>query len=281
MAQFEDNNQSSGVQKVLVIVPNAGNQIYTILAGQTAQSIAANGGVTDPALYQQFNESDFEAACYSFPSGFSLADGVVSYALAPAKVQAVGIVKSQAATEEATATAGYSANQLASQSSLDAIDRIANIQAVLDVVNDLAVTLDANITAIETATNIETVYNTVQQPSGVISTGRGGGLGPNDLNLSYFVSLTDMPGYTQADLELYVPGTDTVIPYDAALPDPYTFDSAGDCFNTNDYRLVIRYAGGGAVLSTITVPLQDPNVNVSWVYNPNIPSLGGSSSSQR
>jgi hypothetical protein len=274
------SNQVSGPQKVIVIV-NGDPQVYTPNPGQTAAQIAALSGVTDPALYQQFNESDFDAACYSFTQGFSLANNVVSYSLAPAKVQAVAIVKSQAATEEATATAGYSTSQLSSQASLDAIDRIANIQAVLDVVNNLAVALDENITAIESASNIETVYNTVQQPSGVISTGRGAGLGPNDLNLSYFVSLADMPGYTQADLELYVPGTDTVIPYDAALPDPYTFDSAGDCFSTNDYRLVIRYAGGGAVLSTITVPLQDPNVNVSWVYNPVIPPLRSGSSSQK
>jgi hypothetical protein len=168
---------------------------------------------------------------------------------------------------------------LAAQVAIPELSRTPEIQVAIEAVNALNDTLQANLAAIDSATDIETVYNIVQQPSGVISTGRGAGLGPNDLNLSYFVSLADMPGYTQADLELYVPGTDTVIPYNPELPDPYTFDSAGDCFSTNDYRLVIRYAGGGAVLSTITVPEGD-NVNVPWTYNPVIPALSGGGSSQ-
>jgi hypothetical protein len=98
--------------------------------------------------------------------------------------------------------------------------------------------------------------------------------------LSYFAEINDLPGFTQADLELYVPGTDTVIPYDAGLPDPYKFDSSGDCFNPGDYRLVIRYAGGGAVISTITVP-EGANTDVAWTYNPTIPSTGSSSSTRK
>lgn len=265
------------MNKVLVIYQGT-SSVYSVSEELSAQQIANSLNVTDSNFYQEFPESDFEAACYSFPQAFFLAEGVVSFNLTSAKGQAVDIVKAQAATEEATLTAGYSANRLASQSSLAAIDRLPEIQAVLDGVNNLATTLSNNIAAIESASDIETVYNIVQQPSGTINTGRGGDgqAGPLDLNLSYFTALNDMPGYTQADLELYVPGTDTVIPYNAGLPDPYTFDSAGNCFNTGDYRLVVRYAGGGAVITTITVP-QGNNTNVNWTYNPNIPGLGGSS----
>ncbi len=265
------------MQKVIVISPDSGNQIYTILSGQTAQSIAANGGVTDPSLYQEFAESDFDPACYNFPSGFSLADGVVSYNLAPAKEAAIAIVKADHATQEKAVTSGYSDTAIASQSGLAEIDRLPEIQAVISEVNFLAYQLSDNLAKIDAATDIETVYNIVQQPSGVINTGRGGTgqAGPQDLNLSYFVSLDNMPGYTQADLELYVPGTDTVIPYDPELPAPYTFDSAGDCFAEDDYILVVRYKNGGPNITWIDVP-QGNNTNVTWEYRPNIP--GGSSS---
>ena len=168
---------------------------------------------------------------------------------------------------------------------LDEVTKEQAMQWLLAYCPNTTAEFDANLDSqIAYAENTPYDYEwPAPQPSGVINTGRGTGLGPEDLNPSYFVSLENMPGYTQADLELYVPGTDTVIPYNASLPDPYRFDSMGDCFNTGDYRLVIRYANDGAVLSTITVP-ESSNVDVAWTYNPNIPSLGGgggSNSSQR
>jgi hypothetical protein len=270
------SNQSSGAQKVIVI-SNGAPQIYTPNLGQTAAQVAELGGVTDPTLYQQFNESDFDGACYSFIRGFSLSNGVVSHSLVNAKAQAVDITKSNHAATEAAVTAGYSDTAIASQSGLAEGDRLPEIQAVISEVNFLAYQLSDNLAAIDAASDIETVYNIVQQPSGVINTGRGGTgqAGPLDLNLSYFVSLDNMPGYTQADLELYVPGTDTVIPYDPELPAPYTFDSAGECFAPDDDLLVVRYAGGGPVITWLYVAEGD-NANVEWEYRPNIP--GGSSS---
>jgi hypothetical protein len=270
------SNQSSGPQKVIVIVDGA-PQIYTPNPGRTAAQVAAQSGVTDPALYKQFNESDFDGACYSFPSGFSLSNGVVSYSLTPAKAQASTIVKVQHETTEAAVTAGYSDTAIAAQSGLAEGDRLPEIQAVISEVNFLAYQLSDNLAKIDAASDIETVYNIVQQPSGVINTGRGGTgqAGPQDLNLSYFVTLDNMPGYTQADLELYVPGTDTVIPYDPELPAPYTFDSAGECFAPDDDLLVVRYAGGGPVITWLYVA-EGNNADVTWEYRPNVP--GGSSS---
>jgi hypothetical protein len=262
----------------LLILFNNQPLIYDVESSETTQEILSSLGVSDPSLYQEFSESDFDPACYSFVSAFSLAEGVVSFNLPDAKVQASNTVKVQHAATEQAVTAGYSDTVIASQSGLPEGDRLPEIQAVISEVNFLAYQLSDNLAKIDAATDVETVYNIVQQPSGIINTGRGGDgqAGPLDLNLSYFPELNDMPGYTQADLELFIPGTNTVIPYDPELPAPYTFDSAGNCFKNNDWRLVIRYAGGGAVLRTITVE-EGNNQDVAWTYNPAIPG-GGSHS---
>jgi hypothetical protein len=98
---------------------------------------------------------------------------------------------------------------------------------------------------------------------------------------SYFSALTNLPpGIGEPELEIYIPGTNTVIPYDGGLPAPYKFDSAGNCYNTGDYRTTIRVAATGQVLSTVT-PALGPIVPINWTYNPTIPSLGGGSSSSR
>jgi hypothetical protein len=251
--------------------------VVDIREGIPIETQAEQCGAYSAEYYATFAESDFDAACYNFVKGFSLTDGVVSYSLPNAKSQASSIVKGQHAATESAATAGYSDTAIAAQSGLAEGDRLPEIQAVISEVNFLAYQLSDNLTKIDAASDIETVYNIVQQPSGVINTGRGGTgqAGPQDLNLSYFTELSNMPGYTQADLELYVPGTDTVIPYNPELPAPYTFDSAGECFAPDDDLLVVRYAGGGPVITWLYVAEGD-NTNVTWEYRPNIP--GGSSS---
>jgi hypothetical protein len=158
----------------------------------------------------------------------------------------------------------------------------ARYQEVLDAVTAVTDQLDTDLTIIDTATSVDEINAVVHKPYGTIMTGRGGPgqSGPLDLNLTYFTAINDL-GFGQDALELYVPGTDTAIPYTDALPEPFHFDSQGDCFNSGDYRLVIRMADSGAVISTITVP-QGANTEVDWTYNPVIPALsGGSSSSSR
>lgn len=187
-----------------------------------------------------------------------------------------------AAVDTTVCDCGYTTDLLVGVAGQDPLDRPARYQAELDEMVAISNQLDADLTAIDDATSVDEINAIVHKPYGVINTGRGGPgqAGPRDLNLSYFTEINDLPGFTQADLELYVPGTDTVISYTDSLPEPFHFDSAGNCFNTNDWRLVIRYAGGGAVISTITVP-QGANVDVPWVYNPVIPSSGSSSSSAK
>jgi hypothetical protein len=120
-------------------------------------------------------------------------------------------------------------------------------------------------------TGITLTVNPAPEPSGVINTGRSGD-GPQDLAPSYFASLSNMPaGVTEPQLELYIPGTDTVIPYNAELPLPYRFDSMGNCFNVGDYRTVIRVAATGDVLATVYPP-EGANKDIFWLYNPVVPS---------
>ena len=159
------SNQATGVQKVLVVTASSGNQIYTILAGQTAQSIAANGGVTDPALYQEFAESDFDSACYSFPGAFTLTAGVVGFDLAKAKQLAELQVNQQSNEAAAKVMAGLSYDVYIAQASLPAEQRIAKYQAAIDANNANALETEQREQAIYAATTIDQVYAIVYPPA--------------------------------------------------------------------------------------------------------------------
>ena len=99
---------------------------------------------------------------------------------------------------------------------------------------------------------------------GTINTGRGDGLGPEDLNPSYFTSFNTSGSLTESETELYIPGTDTVIPYDSGLPAPFVFDSLGDCFTPGDYTVQIRITATSQVIGEFTCPDSPTNVDVSW-----------------
>ena len=159
---------------------------------------------------------------------------------------------------------------LTSQSYLAASSRIEPYKGIAVSMNAIATELTSSVTAVQAATDIDEV-NAAYKPSGVINTGRSGA-SVNDLAPSYFSSLSNMPeGVDQSGLELYVPGTGVVMPYIPTLPSPFKFDSWGDCFVSGDYRLVIRVAATGQVLSTV-YPEAGANQNISWTYNPNIPA---------
>jgi hypothetical protein len=164
MQLSEENNQSSGAQKVIVIVAGL-PQIYTPNPGQTAAQAAAGSGVTDPALYQEFAESDFEAACYSFPGAFTLVAGVVGFDLATAKQIAELAVNAQS-NEAAKATlSGLSYDVYIAQASLPAEQRIAKYQAAIDANNANALETEQREQAIYAATTIDQVYAIVYPPA--------------------------------------------------------------------------------------------------------------------
>jgi hypothetical protein len=177
---------------------------------------------------------------------------------------------------------GLTNDILTAVSSQELIDRPARFQAVLDGMTAITDNLDSNLTAIESASTVDEINCVVQGASGIFNSSRGGA-SDEDMSPSYFVSLQGLPpGVVESDLEIYIPGTDTVIPYNASLPAPYKFDSSGECYNVGDYRTTFRIAATGQVLSTVTPGLA-PNEDIPWTYNPTIPSLGGggSSSSQK
>jgi hypothetical protein len=89
--------------------------------------------------------------------------------------------------------------------------------------------------------------------SGILSTGRGGdGDGPLDLNNSFYTEFNSV-SMTEAETELYVPGTSTVITYGAVVPNGFT--SNGDCFNSGDYLIQIREVATGTVIAEFECPL--------------------------
>lgn len=245
------------MNKVIVVTPGS-TSVYDVTPGKTAAQIAAASGVTDPDFYQEFAETDFDAACYNFNSAFSLSGGVVNFSLSVAKDLAIQTEKFNYDPLEAAAAEGYSANQLASQASLDPVDRLPDVQAVLDSINVLAVNLNNNLTAIAAATTIDEVNNIVNPPTGVINIGRGQFGGPLDLNASNYVEFNSA-SMTEAETELYAPATDSVVPYQGFPPDD--FNSGGPIFTTGDYLIQIRETATGRVISEFEVPLSTDGSN--------------------
>ena len=145
----------------VIVISNGSPQVYDLNPEFTPQQIAAASGVTDPALYQQFNESDFEAACYSFPGAFTLADGVVGFDLAKAKQIAESIVNQQSNEAAKAALSGLSYDVYVAQASLPAEQRIAKYQAAIDANNANALETEQREQAIYAATTIDQVYAVV------------------------------------------------------------------------------------------------------------------------
>lgn len=175
---------------------------------------------------------------------------------------------------------GFSLDIITAAASQDPMSRPLRYQEELDAMTAISDQLDADLTAIENATSVDEIDSILKGPSGTFVSSRSGA-GPEDMTPSYFTVLENLPpGIGEPELEIYIPGTDTVIPYNAELPEPYKFDSAGNCYNVGDYRTVIRVAATNQVLSTV-VPPAGAAVPIEWTYNPVIPALrgGGSSSS--
>ena len=247
--------------------------------------LAANGIYTVNPAPDPYDPGLYDSSPVYTTAGFYADQSWVATdkPLPEAKENGSAEVKEQANATEAQIVidSGLSNEVLTAVSSQDPIDRPARFQTVLDAMSAVSDGLDANLTAIDAATTVDEIQCIVHGASGVMVTGRGGA-GPNDMQPSYFTDLQGLPpGVGQPELEIYIPGTDTVIPYNASLPDPFKFDSMGNCYNTGDYRTTIRVAATNQVLATV-IPALGPAVPIAWTYNPVIPSLGGgSSSSQR
>ena len=205
--------------------------------------------------------------------------------LATAQSYATSEVKATANQEIANivAISGYSAEVLSAAGAALEVDRPAIYQTVIAEQQVVSDNLAVQVEAIANATTVDEVNSVVTPPYGIFVSGRGGA-GPLDMNPSYFSELNNLPpGIGEAQLEIYIPGTNTVIPYDDGLPSPYYFDSAGNCYTGTDFRTTFRIAATGEVLGTV-IPAFGANAPIPWTYNPVIPAAsggGGSSSSAK
>ena len=172
-------------------------------------------------------------------------------------------VKQTANSTEATivAESGLSTDLLTAVTGQDVVDRPARYQAILTEMATVSDNLDSNLAAIDSATSVDEINNIVNKPTGILFTGRGSGLGPEDLNVSYYTAFNSV-SMTESETELYVPGTATVIAYGSGGPN--AFDSAGNCFLPGDYEVQIRQASTGLVIATFECPLSPAGVDVPF-----------------
>jgi hypothetical protein len=191
---------------------------------------------------------------------FSTGEVVVDFT----KAQEISVIdaKAQTGEEQQAILDGYTSEVLAAQAVLPEESRDPVLQEKFGEINDLNTELQVKLAAIQSATDVGELYAIVEPPTGILFTGRGSGLGPEDLNVSYYVEFNS--AYLTGDqTELYVPGTDTVIPY---VVDPETgngsFDSAGNCFNVGDYLIQIRQVSNSVVIAEFDVPLNPAGENV-------------------
>ena len=157
---------------------------------------------------------------------------------------------------------GFSNDLLTAVSSQDALARPARYQAVLDEMTAISDNLDSDLTAIDAATTVDEINNIVNKPTGILFTGRGSGLGPEDLNVSYYTAFNSV-SLTESETELYVPSTATVIPYGSGGAGK--FDSSGNCFNLGGpYTIQIRETATSMVIAEFEVPLNPAGEDVAF-----------------
>ena len=241
-----------------LLYPNPNNDEYVfweVPPGKTPAQLAESYGLT-MAECAAFDMADFDAGSSNFNSSFVLVNNQplpnsVSFNLPSAKNQAAAITKSNSNTYQQTALNGFSPETLAAQATLAEVARIPAVQEAITEINALAVQLEAELAAIAAATSVTEVSNIAYPPTGIIAIGRGSGVDPLDLNNSFYTQFNST-SMTQADTELYVPGTSTVIPYGSI---PGGFDSTGNCFAFGNYLIQIRETATSRVIAEFECPL--------------------------
>lgn len=222
-------------------------------------ALAANGIYTvtpspdpyDPGLYT--TEPSFVIA-----GNFALESWVATpLPLPTAKANGTEEVQIAANLEVANivTASGYSAEVLAAAGAALEVDRPAVYQTVIAEQQVVSDNLAVQVEAIDAATTVDEINNIVNPPTGIITTSRTG----NDFNDSSYISFVST-SLTEADTELFIPGTSTVIPY--ILPNQ--FNGTSEAFNTGDYLVQIREASTGTVLADFICPAGLPNVDVAF-----------------
>lgn len=138
--------------------------VFDLAPGQTAAELAESYGITDPALYAEFADTDFDPACYLYVNCFTLSGGVVGFDLNEAKTIADNIINQQSNEQAKAILAGLSYDVYVAQSSLPKEQRIAKYQAAIDANNALAIETENREQAIYAASTIEEVNAIVYPP---------------------------------------------------------------------------------------------------------------------
>lgn len=169
--------------------------------------------------------------------------------LPEAKANAIAEEKSRADAETSTILGAnnVSAEVMTSVAGQLLIDRPASLQTVLAEMQVVSDNLGANITAINAAATVDDINNIVNPPTGVIHIGRTG----TDFDPSYYLSFNSV-SLTEADTELYIPGTSTVVVYGFYVPGE--FDTPPGAFNVGDYLIQIREVATSRVISEFECP---------------------------
>jgi len=183
--------------------------------------------------------------------------------LATAKNYATAEVKNTANQQvsDIVAISGYSAEVLAAAGAALEGARPAVYQTVIAAEQVITDQLALDVVAIAAATTVDEINNIVNPPTGILSTGRGAGDGPLDLNPSYYTEFNSV-SMTEADTELFIPATSTVLTYGQYVPGQ--FDSGGNCFTTGNYLVQIREVATSRVFAEFECPLSPTNVDVPF-----------------
>jgi hypothetical protein len=228
-------------------------------------ALAANGIYTvtpspdpyDPLLYT--SEPTFAIA-----GDYALESWVATpLPLPTAKVNATGEVKVQSneSADALVTSSGVNLDIWTGAASQLAVDRPPLYNTLLGEMATIGDNLATTLDAIDAATTVDEINNIVNPPTGILSTGRGAGDGPLDLNISSYTEFNSV-SLTEAETELYIPATSTVLTYGEFAPD--AFDSAGNCFTTGNYLVQIREVATGMVIAEFECPLALTNVDVPF-----------------
>jgi hypothetical protein len=240
-------------------------QYYPVATNQAGIALAAELQVPvgDYAIFANLN--GLPTGWENFPQGLTLTltpTPAYGYAMPGAKNEASVLVKlNNYAAVEQTCN-GWIGPLLAAQATLPEVDRIPEVQSVITQQNVLADTLQSKLIAIAAATTPTQLEAITDIQTGILSTGRGGAPeGENDLNPSFYVEFNSET-ITEAQTQLYIPGTNTTLSYGQYVPGQ--FDSPGTCFNPGDYRVQIRVVATGVIIAQFECPLAPVNVDVTF-----------------
>jgi hypothetical protein len=251
------------------------NRTYT--AGQVISTFGINPTTADVASLNRiglypvvFTDPPFDTGLYIATLSYTIVgtEAVQTYTptarpLPEAKENAAAELKERGDAETllAVEASGFSTNVLTAVSSQTLASRPAPMQDTLDTLTTVTDTLGANLVAVSACTTVDEINNIVNKPTGLLFTGRGSGLGPEDLNVSYYNAFNSI-SMTESETELYVPGTSTTIAYGSGGPGQ--FDSSGNCFNPGDYLMQIRETATSMVIAEFECPLAPAGEDIAF-----------------